>query len=460
MSPRSRWLFWALCAASGCDEAPPGFIVGDGSVLDGSRPDGGDASASRSDAGPLLPDATRTVVLPFGAPATTLTYDIATVPSHFDLHVSMDTTSSFAEEIDALQTALISEILPAVQSGIPATSIGVSSFEDFPSAPFGGPDDRPFTLLTAITSSTSRVNTALAALDDPLGYGGDFPESGFEALYQIATGAGYRLGGTTLVPRATGTALEGGGDEGGVGFRPGSLRAVLHITDARSHGPLNYGTTYPGTHSASAAIDALRDERIKVIGVASGTIARDDLVGLALGTDAIMPPTNGACPTGVGGVTYPTVEGVCPLVFDVLSDGTGLSTTIISALRALVDAIQYDEVAFDLGDDRLGFVVYARAVDASVPPGVTLPSTADLDPIDGVPETFLDVHVGSTLHFELALRNTVLPELDYTQVFLVRVTIVADGTLLVDETIRIVVPARALPDAGFADADTADVGIE
>lgn len=460
MSFRSRWLFWALCAASGCDDAPPGFIVGDGGVLDGARPDAGDADAARSDAGPILPDATRTVVLPFGAPATLLTYDIATLPSNFDLHVSMDTTSSFAEEIDALQSALISEILPALRSGIAATSIGVSSFEDFPSAPFGGADDRPFTLLTAITSSTSRVDTALAALDDPLGYGGDFPESGFEALYQIATGAGYRLGGTTLVPRATGTALEGGGSEGGVGFRPGSLRAVLHITDARSHGPENYGSVYPGTRSASAAIEALRDERVKVVGVASGAIARDDLVALALGTNAIMPPTNGACPTGVGGVTYPPVQGVCPLVFDVLSDGTGLSSTIIGALRALVDAIHYDEVAFDLGDDRLGFVVYARAVDASVPPGVTVPSTADLAPIDGVPETFLDVHVGSALHFELALRNTVLPELDYTQVFLVRVTIVADGTLLVDETLRIVVPARTLPDAGFADADTADVGIE
>lgn len=460
MRPTYRWLFWALCAASACEDAPPGFVVGDGSVPDAARPDAGDGGTSRSDAGPILPDATRTVVLPFGAPASLLTYDIATLPSHFDLHVSMDTTSSFAEEIDALQTALIAEILPAVRASIPDTSIGVSSFEDFPSAPFGGPDDRPFTLLTAITSSTSRVNSALLELDDPLGYGGDFPESGFEALYQIATGAGYRLGSTTIIPRATGTALEGGGDEGGVGFRPGSLRAVLHITDARSHGPANYGSDYPGTRSASAAIAALRAERVKVVGVASGTIARDDLTGIALGTDAVMPATNGVCPTGVGGVTYATVDGVCPLVFDVLSDGTGLSTTIIGALRALVDAIHYDEVAFDLGDDRLGFVVYARAVNATVPSGVTAPSTADLHPIDGVPETFVDVHVGSTLHFELALWNTLLPELDYTQVFLVRVTIVADGTILIDETIRIVVPARALPDAGLPDADTPDVGIE
>jgi hypothetical protein len=458
--PLCHIVFLGACALCACDSSPPPFILTDGATQDASRDGSIDGAVLRDDAGPIRPPADRTVILAYGAPAVVIDYDVSTLPAQFDLHVSMDTTSSFSEEIDALQETLTEQILPSVRSSIARTSVGVSSFEDFPSDPFGGANDRPFTLETAITSNTSRVNSALARLDSPIGYGGDFPESGFEALYQIATGAGYKLGSETLIPRATGAALEGGGRIGGVGFRPGSLRAVLHITDARSHTPLDYQSAFPGTRGRAEAIAALQDERIRVIGIASGTIARDDLTAVALGTGAVMPTTNGACPTGVGGATYAPVEGVCPLVFDVYSDGTGLSATVLDAITRLVDSIRYESVAFDLGDDRLGFVVHARAVSATVSPGTPAPTRADVSPLDGVEESFLGVHVGTTLHYALTLANDILPELDYEQVFLLEIAIVADGTTLLEETIRVVVPARALPDPGIVDAGGGDVVID
>lgn len=447
MRARKHSVFLASCLVVACESSPPPLQLPDGATLDAGR-DAGDGSIVRGDAGPALPPADRTIVLPFGAPAQVVPYEIASLPSRLDLHVSMDTTASFREEIEALQDTLVEDVLPEVRETIPDTSVGVSSFEDFPREPFGAERDEPFTLHVAVTSDASRVGRALRALDDPLGVGGDFPESGFEALYQIATGAGYKAFGRTYVPARSGSALEGGGTEGGVGFRPGSLRAVLHITDAPSHGPDDYEPHFPGTRGLSEALAALNAERIRVVGIASGQIPRDELSALAIGTAAVMPPTDGACPTGVGGALYPPVLGSCPLVFDVLSDGTGLSDTLKTAIARLVETIRFDAVAFDLGEDRLGFVSQARAVSAIVPDGAPAPTLADVSPMDGVPETFLGVHAGATLRFELSLENDLLPELDYEQIFLVSVAIVADGTVLRGETLRIIVPRRALPDAG------------
>lgn len=437
----------AACALASCESSPPSLVI-DGSVITDGRVDATDAEQPRGDAGPTLPDADRVVVLPYMADEIVITYEVESRPSQLDLHVSMDTTTSFEQEIDAVQASLTGEILPAVRAAIDDTSVGVSSFEDFPAEPFGGPSDRPFTLHTAITSATSRVSAALADLDDPLGFGGDFPESGFEALYQIATGDGYRHLGETIIPPARGSALPGGGTEGGVGFRPGSLRAVLHVTDARSHTPADYAAAYPGTRGREDAIEALTAERIRVIGIASGAIARDDLTAIALGTGAIMAPTDGACPTGIGGSTYPPIGGACPLVFDVLSDGTGLTGTIIEAITSLVESIRFAEVTIAPADDRLGFITRATAASASSPSGVPLPVTADVSPADGNAERFLDVFSGTTLRFELALANRLLPELDYAQIFLLDVAIVADGAVILAERIRVVVPARPLPDAG------------
>ena len=122
----------------------------------------------------------------------------------------LTTHAGFGEEIDALQSDLVSRVLPEIRERAEEVAVGVGRFEDFPVSPFGSESDRPFTLLSGITTSEARASSALAALDDPLGQGGDTPESSAEALYQIATGDGFRLLGVPVVAAYDRHAAPGG----------------------------------------------------------------------------------------------------------------------------------------------------------------------------------------------------------------------------------------------------------
>ena len=193
---------------------------------------------------------------------------------------------------------------------VPSASFGVSKFADFPFGRLGtdgsdGPADIPYLLLTPITSDISAVASAVARLDQPLQNGGDLPEAGAEALWQIATGKGYsgRLDAADRAVRRR--PASGGGKAGGVGFREGALRVVLHVTDAPSHQPSDYAGTFPGTHSMAQAGKALhglgaetdRDRRRRVRGtrmrraatIPRRTTARAELEQIALTTGAVGP---------------------------------------------------------------------------------------------------------------------------------------------------------------------------
>jgi hypothetical protein len=365
------------------------------------------------------------------------------------VQLSVDTTGSFGGEIDAMQEDLQDRILPALEARVDDVAFGVNRFEDFPLRPFGESTDRPFVLHTAITTDARRAASAVARLDAPLGRGGDVAESGFEALYQIATGEGYRFGGATLI-EPFGRSAPGGGTIGGAGFRDGALHAVVHITDAPSHTPADYGSDFPGTRGLDDAVSALRANDIRVLGVASAEIARFDLEPIALATGATVPAVDGRCATGIDGAARPTIGGVCPLVFDILGDGSGLSDAVIDALVGLVNSVRFREVHGVAIDDRLRFVQTIEATDASPPAGVAPPAITDEAPADGVDDTFRDVGPGTELHFLAHLRNTSVPPADYDQIFRVAIEIRGDGLTLTQRVVRIIVPfGRLSRDAGL-----------
>lgn len=448
---RARLAFFCAFLA-GCAPSP----LGGAAWIDAGRTDGSIASDGsvpqgivRSDAGPDLPAADVTIVVPYGASPTVQLLSVLAAPAMLDVHLSIDTTSSFGGEIAALQTSLATEVVPAVRARVPNTSFGVSRFEDFPAPPYGDSTDRPFVLLQGVTSDVSAVSTAVGRLASPLGRGGDLPEADYEALYQIATGEGYAQEGVAIVPRYPKNGQVGGGTLGGVGFRPEALHAIVHATDATMHVPTDYLPTFPDTHGRDAVVTALAKLDARVIGIASGSPARPQLEDLAIATHATMPATGGSCPTGIGGASRDSVGTVCPLVFDIQPDGSGLSDALVSALVGLVDALRYESVTVQIDGDRLGFVRSVRAATATPPSGGTPPTTADRSPVDGIPDTFVGVHAGTTLGFELGLANDVFPSVDYDQVFRLTARVVGDGNVLLTRTIRIVVPAVA-PDAGPA----------
>jgi hypothetical protein len=398
-----------------------------------------------------LPAADLAVVLPYGGAEATVDLEAGLSLGRLDVVFSIDATGSFGGEIDALQTDLSHRIVPALESSVPDVAFAVVRFEDMPYPPFGAETDLPYTLLTAVTTDAARVSSAVAALDLPLGNGGDIPEGGYEALYQIATGEGLSESGLELASAWTGHAAIGGGTAPGVGFRSGALRVVVHVTDAPSHDASDYAGTISGAHSATETTTALRTSSIHFIGVASGDDARPQLESLARATGSVVPPDPDGCHTGLGGAVRAPVAGGCVLVFDVGADGTGLSDAVVDAIGDLTDTLSYEEAYGEAVDDRLAFVRAIEAVEATPPLGGTPPIRADVRPADGIDDTFQDVRSGTDVLFRAHLQNLTIVPADYDQVFRVVIRVLGDGLVLVERTVRVTVPSGRL-DAGTRDA--------
>ena len=458
-------LLASAIAAAGCDDRPPAVPTRDGGPRrDASVPQGDaglDAGYRRPDAGPTLPPADLEIVLPYRGPPVTTDLAISADLGALDVALLVDTTGSFGGEIDQLQASLDGRIVPALGARVSDVAFAVARFEDFPIAPFGVETDHPFYLHQAITTDAALVGAAVATLDSPLGNGGDLPESGAEALYQIATGMGFEIDGTTIVERFGGIAAPGGGVIGGAGFREGSLRVVVQVTDAPTHTPESYGEAVQGAHGVGDAISALDAIDAFVLGIASGEPARTDLETVAIATGAVVEPVGGSCITG-----RPPTLGTCPLVFDIGADGRGLSDAIVDAMTGLLDTITYREVWGEAREDSLRFVRAVEAASAEPAGGSDPPGRADRRPMDGVDDTFTDVRPGTRATFRAVLVNETVPPADYDQVFRVVVRVLGDSLVLVERTIRIVVPRGRLDagvdasevDASAMDAATSDAG--
>ncbi|QQR89924.1 MAG: hypothetical protein IPJ88_17425 [Myxococcales bacterium] len=461
MTPRLQFLllsglFLALATCKGQSRAPN--APSDAATAQDSGPDNPDSGEPLAGRGqnPVLPAADIIIELPYGAPAIDYALSVSADPALADIVFLVDTTSSFGEEIDAIQRDLRTQIIPEIQVRIELSSFAAARFEDFPIAPFGSSTDRPFALLSAVTSNVDAVQTAIGLLDNPLGLGGDGLESGIEALFQIGTGEGFKHNGKQYVAAYKGKALDGGGSLGGVGFRSGALHLVIQITDAPFHSKSDYAAAISDAHSFTEAIDALRSLDVIVIGIASDEFARPDLQSIALATGAVMPPVDGTCPTGIDGKPNASIDGQCPLVYDVQGDGSGLSEALVDAVLMFVNTLRYDQVWLRIDDDRFDFIKSVVAYQATSPEGIAEPGFADLQaPFDGKFDTFTAVGPATELVFALELQNDRLPPaVDYDQVFLVPVSILGDDLVLSEKTLRIVVPST--PYVGDAGLDAAD----
>ena len=453
-------------ALIGCSEqAPPlagarsGRHDRDAGVGDGGQTE---APSPRPDGPPRLPEADDSLELPFLGPAIEHTIEIDAAPRALDLVFDVDTTASMGGEIDELQESLIAQVAPELRKRVEDVSFAVARFEDFPHRPWGFAGstgvyraDEPYRLLTPLTSDADEVASALASLDQSLGEGGDIDESGAEALWQIATGEGYSRGGDRVIASYAARAAEGGGDLPGVGFRRGTLRAVVHVTDAPSHDAADYAAVYPGTHDIDEAAVALHGAEVHALSILSSACADPDhddscdsaayararaqLVSLAVTTRALGDPEDDACPYGVGGRPIEPLAGRCPLVFEVASTGEGLSTALVDAVVALVDGTRFELVSAEATGDPIGFVRDVTPVEVEGGPMLRddLPKGAH----DGRLDSFVDVLSGRAVAFTVTLQNRVVPARDFAQRFRVVIEVRGDGVVLERRTLRVVVPA-------------------
>ncbi len=402
-------------------------------------------------------------VLPEGGPEQDEPLEFASNIVQADVALNMDTTGSMRDEINNLRSTVSGTVVPQIRAGTPDTAFSVSRFDDFPCGSRGDSGDVPFQLMQRVTRDVAAVQTAVDALR--AAGGNDTPESGFQALYQIATGAALNACEASVPafdPAAGLVPDVADGTIGGVGFRDGSFPIIIHMTDAPSHDADAYSGAVASRADAIAALAAIQ---ARVIGVASGSNPRSQLEALAVDTGAIVPTCawdgvrpggcgGSQCCTGIGGDGRGPVDGVCPLVFDISGDGTGLGTTVVTAVRALVNTTTLDVTTRVVRDEE---EFLASGIDTScfitgiVPNSATPPSTScttipeivDLYPPAGVPDSFTGVTPGTALFFDVFAQNDVCVEaLDVPQAFAATIEVVGDGLTVLDtQTVTIIVPA-------------------
>jgi hypothetical protein len=403
------------------------------------------------------------------------TLDFSTDITQADVVFAMDTTGSMGGEINNLKSSLQTIITQLADPNvIPNVAIAVSGYDDFPISPYGGSlggfTDSPFYLLHRVmTVKTQQGKTNIQNAVNALvtHWGNDGPESGWEAVYQIASGAGISAGGANVPAfnpaSAPGVIIAGeeGGTIGGAGFRSGSLPIVVLITDAASHNGYNPAYNYSGIPQAAtigSATGALNAMGGKIIGVASadGDTAdtKADVQTGVVNTMAMVTPAAwdlpgggrppgcaaGQCCTGQNGTGVAPIGPNCPLVFDVDGNGNGLGNTIVQAIKVLTTFVRIDITAVpqdapgDGVDAVSAFIDKIVANDTAGGPCAGQPNVTAVDTNgDGVKDTFQNVLPGTVVCFDVIPKmNTTVPPTTDPQMFKATIQVIGDGVTNLD----------------------------
>lgn len=397
-----------LASLAGCG-AKTGLDVPDAAV-------DANIDARSVDAGvPLDADIPCIELLPDAGPVE-LPLDTEVRVGRADVVFLVDTTGSMDQEIEQIKANLRDRLAPGIRETIEDARLGVATFADFPVAPCGDPGDVPFALNLPVTDDVARVQAAVSAIRTAQGR--DPPESQVEGLYQLATGEGRG----SFVPPSFGCP------SGGFGypcFRDDALPVVLLFTDASFHNGPGGSHPYecplpvrPATYQQ--AVDALNARGVRVMGLYSGVgEGRGDLEAIARDTGALD-------------------EGA-PIVFDIGESGSRLSEGVIQSIRTLASVIELD-IDLVLIDPVPGDGVDPRAFVERVVP-------LRADPMSGVGEidtaagVFRRVRTGTSVVFQLVLRNDAVAPGRGPQRFLLELVFRGDGRQRLDSrTIEIVVP--------------------
>lgn len=348
-----------------------------------------------------------------------------------DVAFLLDTTCSMSSMLSSVASefaTLVSEI----SREIPDAEYGVATYDDYAYGSYGTAGmDKPFELRQQVTSNTSQVQSVLRSLS--IHSGSDGPESGMEALYQGLTGMGYDQNcnrtydsNTDVKPfmasssdpfRGTGgqfynSSTVGGGTRGGYGFREYALPIIVYVTDNYLRDPENgYGAPggCPQDAGRTEVVTAASDLGAYFIGVAvSGSLPTAQMNDLA-------DRTRSFADTDGDGMTDDR------LVFSWSGSSAALRTTIVNAIKSLVNSIQFDRISLQVENDPYGFVTGIS------PEYYEMSSSAD----------------GQTVEFQLSFRGAVAQG-DEDEVYTLTLNIFGDDVILLDTLdIYVVVPGRS-----------------
>ena len=388
-------------------------------------------------------------------------------PDWQDLDSDDDGIPDYREAGDALtgtppvDKAGLVTLINSIRSAVPNTGFAVTGYEDF-SGGGGLAGNQPFymrhrVMTTNTAAGLSSITTQVNTYATFPGSGGDGPESGWEMLFQVATGLGTSIGGAsvpafnpaTAFP-ATPPAGEAIGDIPGVGFRTGSLPMVVWVTDAPNH------SGFPaGAATKAAALAQITTAAIRVIGVVSSVgdgDGRPEVLEAVNASGAVVPPTAwgpagsrpascavGQCCTGLNGVGEASAGGMCPLIFRIDGTGAGLGTAVADAVEALtgfgtldIGADPQDDPS-DSVDAVAEFVERIEANPTAPAPCASGMVAIDVAPVDGINDTFQSVTPGTTVCFDVIPKmNTSVMPTDMPQMFMATIVVEGDGITTLD----------------------------
>ncbi|HEY4244676.1 MAG TPA: hypothetical protein VGM88_32905 [Kofleriaceae bacterium] len=413
--------------------------------------------------------------------------DFSTAVPALDVFFLMDTTGSMAGEIANLQSALTGTVIPGIMGAVSDSQFGVGALEDFPVDGYGSYNsaqecfegdnapDQPLKLRQEITDNTTLVSNAVAGLRDgayPIGCGDDWPEGSLESIYQAATGEGLTGPSPTNVP-----ANHDG--VGGVAFRQGTMPVIVTISDADSHGKGETGNCFGTQEGYDANVSAVAHTRqdtknaltgicSRFVGLAAQTGNGADcepngyMTDLATTTGARVPPAawdfgtrpSGCsatqCCTGLGGAGQaPDGNGLCPLVFNVNTDGTGVGTSVATGVEMLARFATFTvpTETDGVGTDTAGNPLPTPHTTADFIKAVTPTSFVLPPPPPNLPNptfdatTFYNVTPGTTITYGVNAFNDFVPQTADAQIFRATIKVTAGGCTPLDQRdVLILVP--------------------
>ncbi|MBQ9817019.1 MAG: hypothetical protein IJM59_06090 [Proteobacteria bacterium] len=342
--------------------------------------------------------------------------------SKLDVVFNLDTTNSMGADVKNLREKVGKTIIPAIRNKVTDSAFGVTRFDDFPTHPrsndkydfltsnglsdkgYGRADDckntdnmsvdvpyrcdTPFQLLgrPEIEESTVQANVNKLTLH----HGGDFPESGYEALWQIVRGDDFGANDmvswradandpTTFKDGSIAQTPKSTERWGGAQFRNSTMPVVVHVTDTTAHDDDGSFCTaddvkdaalkckpydpehVTNAHYSKAVHAAYQEKGARVISIYDGHVADSasiaqlpQLINTSEQTNAVVPAcafkdsnSNWMCGPGVGtsddskawcctipGGVAPTGKN-CVLSY-AIKNGNQLSDTLVDGVDALV----------------------------------------------------------------------------------------------------------------------------
>ncbi len=240
-------------------------------------------------------------ILPYNSAPVQDTLDFSTNIQKADVMIMVDLSGSMTGEHDNLKQGINSVIISGVKAKIPDVAFGL--------AKFGTLEDTPYQLTQGITTDAAAVQTAVNTITDV----GGSSEAAYEALYQAVTGAGVTYdcggGGCNNVHIMASTSIP----PSSPGWRSEALPIIIMCTDEELQ---DYASSC-GTHSKNDALNAMKSNNVKFIGIDSGGgVVMNGFKEISNATGSVDGSGN-------------------PFNYQINSDGTGLAQQGVDAVVAL-----------------------------------------------------------------------------------------------------------------------------